>query len=98
LRGHAAGEPDPIQVQVSLLDDLLAVFPNGEDSAWSETLVERLADLRPELYGGWAAESLTKALKPLGVSNRQINRRTPDGHMNRRGFLLDDIGKAAEAR
>lgn len=98
LRGHAAGEADPIAVQVSLLDDLLAVFPNGEDSAWSETLVERLADLRPELYAGWTPAGLTAALKPLGVQTKQLAKRVGDERPNRRGVVLEDIAKAAEAR
>lgn len=101
LRGHATGEPDPIAVQVSLLDDLLAVFPNGEDSAWSETLIERLAGLRPELYGGWNSGQLTAALKPLGVAaGRQVwgtEQGTGKG-VNRRGVLLEDIAAAAEKR
>jgi S-DNA-T family DNA segregation ATPase FtsK/SpoIIIE len=98
LRGHAAGEPDPIQVQVSLLDDLLAVFPNGEDRAWSETLCERLAGLRPDLYGGWQPATLTGALGQYGLRNKQINKRSDDGQQNLRGFYLEDIAKAAEAR
>jgi DNA segregation ATPase FtsK/SpoIIIE, S-DNA-T family len=101
LRGHAAGEADPIQIQVSLLDDLLAVFPNGEDAAWSETLCARLARLRPELYTGWQPTALTSALKGLNVTaGRQVWGTDPETGKgaNRRGVFLEDIAKAAESR
>jgi S-DNA-T family DNA segregation ATPase FtsK/SpoIIIE len=98
LRGHAAGEADPVAVEVSLLDDLLAVWPAGEASAWSESLCARLADLRPELYGGWDAAQLSVALKPFAVTTKQLAKQRPDGRANRRGLLWADIERATQTR
>lgn len=99
LRGHAAGEVDPIAVEVSLLDDLLAIWPDGETSAWSETLCERLGNLRPDLYGGWEPTQLASALTPYRLATKQLAKRGSGGdRANRRGLELAAVEKAAERR
>ena len=99
LRGHAAGEVDPIAVEISLLDDLLAVWPDGESSAWSETLCERLGNLRPDLYGGWEPPQLATALSPYRLATKQLAKRGSGGvRSNRRGLELAAVEKAVEAR
>lgn len=82
-----------------LLTDVLTIWPDGEDKAWNETLIERLADLRPDAYGGWKPEQLTAVLKPYGIKVGQIGRRI-DGETttNRRGPARADILAAITER
>ena len=62
LSGHALGEdPEPADAAPTLLADVLAVVPASETRVWNQTVVARLAELRPEAYGGWEAEQLTTA-------------------------------------
>lgn len=68
-----------------LLADIAAVWPAGEDKAWNETLLDLLAAMSPEVYGGWKPEQLTAALKPHGVDTGQILRRLDGQAVNRRG-------------
>ncbi|OEJ53502.1 cell division protein FtsK [Streptomyces agglomeratus] len=89
LTGHAAGEAPEADAAASydLLRDLLAVVAPQEPKVWNEVAVARLAELRPEVYGGWEAEQLTSALKPYGVPTGQVWGKTEDGKgANRRGF------------
>jgi DNA segregation ATPase FtsK/SpoIIIE, S-DNA-T family len=81
LTGLAAGEdPTPAPDQgASLLEDLAAVMAPGEDKVHSQTLVDRLAELRPAAYGAWAdldptgkARQLAAALKPHGIGTPQV--------------------------
>jgi S-DNA-T family DNA segregation ATPase FtsK/SpoIIIE len=73
LSGHALGEDlEPADPASSLLEDVLAVVPAGEARVWNQTIVARLAELRPEVYGGWEAEQLTAALKPYGITTGQV--------------------------
>jgi S-DNA-T family DNA segregation ATPase FtsK/SpoIIIE len=88
LDGYAAGiapaAADP--AAATLLDDVAAVV-GAEPKMWSETIVARLAELRPALYTGWAPDQLAAALKPHGVSTTQVWGRTDDGRpANRRGI------------
>jgi len=87
LTGHAAGNPQTTQpAAVSLLDDVLAVVGAGEAKVWSETVIERLAELRPEVYAGWEPEQLATALRPHGIETVQISRRIDGRQVNRRGI------------
>ena len=65
---------------------------------WNETLTERLAELRPEVYAGWRAEQLTSALKPHGVGVDQIARRVAGKTVNRRGPARSALDAAITAR
>jgi DNA segregation ATPase FtsK/SpoIIIE, S-DNA-T family len=101
LSGHALGErfDAPDAPRFDLLGDLLAVVPTGEAKVWNETVVARLAELRPDSYQGWAAEQLTVALKPYGVPVGQVWGTTPDGQgANRRGITRADLTTAAQRR
>ncbi|MEU6891542.1 cell division protein FtsK [Streptomyces sp. NPDC046557] len=89
LTGHAAGQAPETEKTASydLLRDLLAVVPVEEPKVWNEVAVARLAELRPDVYGGWEAEQLTAALKPYGIPTGQVWGKTEDGKgANRRGF------------
>jgi DNA segregation ATPase FtsK/SpoIIIE, S-DNA-T family len=106
LTGHAAGADDDELTGPSydLLADIAAVV--SEPKLWSETVVARLAQLRPDAYGPWAAMEpdaragqLTAALRPYGVRTGQVWGSTDDGKgANRRGITRDDITKAITER
>ena len=101
LAGHAIGE-EPEQDAASrhdLLRDLLAVIGADEPKVWNEVAAARLAELRPEVYGGWSGEQLTAALKPYGIRTGQVWGTTDDGRgANRRGVKRDDIARAVAER
>ncbi|MFH9870956.1 cell division protein FtsK [Streptomyces lydicus] len=100
LSGHALGEEPETDASAAydLLRDLLGVVPVEETKVWNETVVARLAELRPEVYGEWAAEQLTAALKPYGVGTVQIGRRINDKVVNRRGIERAHITAAVAER
>ncbi|MEU1849749.1 cell division protein FtsK [Streptomyces sp. NPDC019990] len=99
LAGHALGEaPEPTTAAYDLLADILAVVPAKEAKAWSETIVTRLADLRPEVYDGWDPDALAAALKPHGVSTIQVGRRVNGKVVNRRGVDRTHITTAIAER
>ncbi|MFJ9542370.1 cell division protein FtsK [Streptomyces sp. NPDC101225] len=105
LTGDAAGEAPAPETSATILDDVAAVLGKGEAKVWSETIVDRLADLRPDVYGPWAeldakpkAEALTAALKPFGVATEQISRRIDGKTVNKRGIKREDIATAITER
>lgn len=101
LTGYAAGEDTtPAEGDgSSLLDDIAAVLLPGEDKVWSETVVTRLAELRPATYGAWGdldatgkAKHLAAALKPYGITTSQIWGQDETGKGgNRRGITTAHI-------
>jgi S-DNA-T family DNA segregation ATPase FtsK/SpoIIIE len=108
LTGHAIGQSlDTDQgAAISLLADVLSVIRVDEDRVWSETVVDRLADVRPEVYGEWAgqkpaakATQLAAALKPYGIDTDQVHGRLPGGKTaNRRGIARADVAAAHRVR
>ncbi|MEV1245349.1 hypothetical protein [Nonomuraea sp. NPDC049750] len=86
LSGHALGEtPEQHAPTFDLLADILAVVPLSETKVWNETIVDRLAELRPNIYGLWArleggakTAQLTTARKPYGIKTMQVWG-TPEG-------------------
>ena len=105
LSGHALGEiPEDTAPSFDLLADIAAVV--SEPKLWSETVVARLAELRPDAYGPWGAmepeeraAQLTAALRPYGVRTGQVWGTTASGKgANRRGITRDDITKAITHR
>ncbi len=104
LSGHAAGEtidPQESGSGYSILEDVLAVVGTHEPKVWSETVVSRLAELRPDAYGGWRAEQLAAALKPHGVPvGRQVWGTDPATGLgaNRKGIWREDIATAITER
>ncbi|MDQ0598926.1 S-DNA-T family DNA segregation ATPase FtsK/SpoIIIE [Streptomyces canus] len=100
LSGYALGqEPEPIVGSgYDLLADILAVVPADEPKVWSETVVARLAELRPEVYDGWDPEGLAAALKPHGVATIQVGRRVKGKVVNRRGIDRSHIVAAIAER
>jgi S-DNA-T family DNA segregation ATPase FtsK/SpoIIIE len=99
LSGHALGQaPAAIEAAAStLLADVLAVIPAGDTKVWNETIVARLAELRPDVYRGWEPEQLTAALKPYGITNTQVWGTDPASGKgaNRRGITRQAVADAA---
>jgi S-DNA-T family DNA segregation ATPase FtsK/SpoIIIE len=81
-----------------VLADVAAVWPAGEDAAWNETLLERLVNLRPEVYARWEPAQLTTALSGYGITTGQIGRRIDGKTVNRRGPARADILHAVTER
>ncbi len=99
LSGHALGEePERVDAGYDLLADIVAVVPASEPKVWSETVVARLAELRPEVYDGWEPEALAAALKPHGIATIQVGRRVDGKVVNRRGINRADIIAAIAER
>jgi HNH endonuclease len=82
----------------ALPGDILAVVSSGEAKVWNQTAVARLAESRPEIYGGWEARTLTFALRPYGVVVFQVwgTDPTTGRGANRNGFLRQAVADAFE--
>ncbi|WP_407565870.1 cell division protein FtsK [Streptomyces sp. 184] len=99
LSGHALGEaPEPAAPAYDLLADILAIVPASEAKAWSETIVTRLAELRPDVYSGWEPDALSAALKPHGITTIQVGRRIDGKFINKRGIDRSHITTAIAER
>ncbi|WP_313896013.1 FtsK/SpoIIIE domain-containing protein [Streptomyces sp. YIM 98790] len=100
LSGHALGEgAAQAGPSYDLLADVLSVVPAREERVWNERIAARLAELRPEVYGGWEAASVTAALKPFGVRARDVAGTTDDGtRTTRRGIVREHLLKAIAER
>ncbi|MGW1547303.1 cell division protein FtsK, partial [Streptomyces sp. NPDC002346] len=101
LSGHALGETFETgeASAYDLLTDILVVVPAEEPKLWSEVVVARLAELRPDVYGGWEPEQLAAALKPHGVNTGQVWGKTEAGKgANRRGIERSRILTAIAER
>jgi S-DNA-T family DNA segregation ATPase FtsK/SpoIIIE len=76
----------------NLLDDIHAVWPAGQDKAWSEVLLKGLVGLRPNVYAEWTTDTLAKALKGYLVTTAQTWGTDEDGKgANRRGISRADL-------
>ncbi|MEO3926932.1 hypothetical protein ABGB07_24115 [Micromonosporaceae bacterium B7E4] len=102
LTGHAAGQTTdtPTARRDTLLDDILSVVPADEPKVWAETLVERLAGLRPDAYGDLTADQLRAALKPYGITTGQVWGTDPatGKGANRRGIERQHVTDAVAER
>ena len=100
LTGYAAGQPTGREAGpgYSLLDDLDAAL-GADTQLWSVTVLDRLADLRPDVYSGWTPAQLAAALKPHGVPTKQVWQQPTDGSRNgnRRGITRADLRRALTA-
>jgi S-DNA-T family DNA segregation ATPase FtsK/SpoIIIE len=101
LSGFALGEEPEGAAGPSydLLADVAAVVPVSEERVWNERIAARLAELRPEVYGGWKGENVTSALKPHGIKTTGIAGTTDDGaRTTRRGIVRADLTKVIAQR
>ncbi|MBR8643007.1 cell division protein FtsK [Streptomyces tuirus] len=101
LSGYALGEtPDQATGPAyDLLADVAAVVSEKEERVWNERIAARLAELRPDIYGGWKGENVTSALKPHGIRTRDVAGITDDGtRTTRRGIVRADLLKVIAER
>ncbi|MGX1475822.1 UNVERIFIED_CONTAM: S-DNA-T family DNA segregation ATPase FtsK/SpoIIIE [Streptomyces canus] len=101
LSGYALGEaPEAVTGPAyDLLADVVAVVPEAEERVWNERIAARLAELRPDVYGGWKGENVTSALKPHGIKTRDVAGTTEDGtRTTRRGIVRADVAKVIAER
>jgi S-DNA-T family DNA segregation ATPase FtsK/SpoIIIE len=102
LTGHAAGKaPEtPAVRRDTLLDDVLAVIPAADAKVWTDTVVDRLTELRPEAYADLTRDQLTAALKPYGIATGQVWGTDPatGKGANRRGIDRQHITDAIAER
>ncbi|WP_236655653.1 cell division protein FtsK [Streptacidiphilus carbonis] len=102
ITGHALGLAPKTDAGPThdLLADILSVVPVDEEKVWNEKVAVRLADLRPEVYGGWKGETVTANLKPFGITVQDVWG-TPTGGgkgTTRRGIARADITTAHTER
>jgi DNA segregation ATPase FtsK/SpoIIIE, S-DNA-T family len=86
--------------QHHVLDDLARVWPGDEEKAWNETLCAALAELRPDVYGGWGSAQLTAALKPFPIKVGDVWAKPADGGKatTKRGIVHTDLTAAITER
>jgi DNA segregation ATPase FtsK/SpoIIIE, S-DNA-T family len=108
LTGYATGVENPPEIHEqdtvrALLANILAVIPEDIERMWNETVVDRLAELRPATYGPWAqldsgakAAQLTAALRADKITSGQLWGTDPvtGVRANRRGIARADIAAA----
>jgi len=103
LSGHCIGEREDHAPVHDLLDDLQFVYARAErrdrPGVWSVDLCAGLAQLRPQVYGGWDADTLAASTKPYALQTTQLNMADDDGaRFNRRGIHRDALEQALAVR
>ncbi|MGR6913604.1 FtsK/SpoIIIE domain-containing protein [[Actinomadura] parvosata] len=106
LSGQASGHEPAKRVSYDLLADILTVTTAKEEKLWNSTVVDRLADFRPDAYGQWAdleddakTATLTARLKEYGVRTEDTWGRDSAGKgRNRKGFHRADVAEALRKR
>ncbi|GAA1863802.1 FtsK/SpoIIIE domain-containing protein [Myceligenerans crystallogenes] len=101
LTGAAAGE-EPADVDHStILDHLLAVWPENDPDwpngkVWSDELAARLAEHKPALYDGWTGPQVNAAVKNHGIEAKGVKHKDAGGiPRNRAGLTRTDLAAAA---
>jgi S-DNA-T family DNA segregation ATPase FtsK/SpoIIIE len=83
----------------NLLEDVRAVWIEGEEALWSELIVPRLQTLRPDIYADLTVEIFGARMAAAGVPTAQLNRRLPDGKpATRKGVRLRELEEQLRAR
>ncbi|MFF3911554.1 cell division protein FtsK [Streptomyces sp. NPDC001848] len=99
ITGHAMGEGPAATVGMDVLADVLSVMGADEKAVWCERIADRLAELRPDVYGEWKGENVTAAVKPWGIRTEQVWGADDDGEgKNRRGIKRADVVAAVTRR
>jgi S-DNA-T family DNA segregation ATPase FtsK/SpoIIIE len=101
LTGYAAdldAETETTDPAPTLLDDLAEVLTVDAPRVWSEDLLARLVELRPDTYTGWTATDLGNAASAYGVRRVQIGKRDGGKVVNRRGIDRADVLTAITLR
>ncbi|MBO0609375.1 FtsK/SpoIIIE domain-containing protein [Myceligenerans salitolerans] len=92
LSGVAAGEEPGDDDYATVLDHLIAVWPENDPEwpngkVWADDLAERLAGHIPALYEGWDGSQVLAAAKRHGVTYVQVKHHG----QNKRGLARTDI-------
>lgn len=104
LSGIAIGETEDRGMEIaSFLDDLVVVFAQREhpdrQGVWSQELCEGLAELRPDVYGGWDPDVFAAACKPLALRTVQLHMQDETGaRRTRYGLRREQIEHALSER
>lgn len=93
LTGQAAGETVDHGEVVDVLTDVRTVFATAE-VLHTEDVLARLAELRPQIYGGWTPDALAAALRPHAIGPGQIS----IAGTNRRGYRAEWVTEALAKR
>ncbi|MEU6135847.1 cell division protein FtsK [Nocardioides sp. NPDC047086] len=96
LTGTAAGEVLPDDETGSILDHLLAVWPEHDPEwstgkVWCDELANRLAEHNGSLYAGWTGAQVTAAVKPHGIRTVQVKKTVDGEQVNKRGLIRRDL-------
>lgn len=96
LTGMAAGEVLPDDETGSILDHLLAVWPEHDPEwstgkVWCDELANRLAEHNGSLYAGWTGAQVTAAVKPHGIRTVQVKRTIDGEQINKRGLVRREL-------
>jgi len=82
-----------------VLGDLARIWPGDEKKAWNETLCALLAELRPDVYGGWESAQLTSALKPHpSITVTAVGKRIDGEQTTKRGIVHAELLTAIAER
>ncbi|MEU7827322.1 FtsK/SpoIIIE domain-containing protein [Catellatospora sp. NPDC049133] len=102
LTGYALGVADdaPVRPAFDVLADVLTVIGPDERNTASTAVAARLAELRPDVYGGWGQANISAALKPYGITTGQVWAVDPDTGKKKNlfGIKRDDIVSAIAER
>ncbi|WP_369370763.1 hypothetical protein AB1046_18525 [Promicromonospora sp. Populi] len=95
LTGMAAGEEPADLDHSTILDHLLAVWPENDPEwptgkVWSDELAARLAESKPALYAGWDAAQVNAAAKRHGVAAKNV-KRGAGANTVRKGLVRDEV-------
>jgi S-DNA-T family DNA segregation ATPase FtsK/SpoIIIE len=92
LSGHAigeeAGEPE---ARVTVLVDVLGVWPMDRSKASSEWVAAQLSERLGGRYLDWKGADITRALSARGVEKKQVWVDEGDGQRNAKGFWREDV-------
>jgi hypothetical protein len=95
--GPVAQQPRDDRLRWDITVDVAAVWPDGAEAAWSETLVPLLGVLRPEAYGQLDVPTLNAQLRAAGVEPRQLHRKIDGAGVTRYGIRRADLDSARRA-
>ncbi|MCL2090260.1 MAG: hypothetical protein FWH11_03370 [Micrococcales bacterium] len=94
LSGMAAGQIPADTDTGSVLDHLLACWPDDQPKLWCDELAARLGAHLPALYTGWTGEQVSAAAKPHGIVTVQVKRTVNGRAVNKRGLARASITAA----
>jgi S-DNA-T family DNA segregation ATPase FtsK/SpoIIIE len=96
--GEPAGTP-PVQIITrNLLRDVRQVWPAGEVSCWSETLVPRLRQLDGDNYADLTVETFGSLMKAAGVPTTSLHRKINGTGYTRAGIRLKALDAGLKIR